>query len=93
MDKIIRYCPPSKFDNAPYGTIYHVFNEDNLPYSLYIQVSADEDVPHWEAMGDFLAIAFIQSVDDATFIQDCLKLYKRQTDLLQSRISELKKHN
>ncbi len=49
---LIRRSEPTKFDLAPYGTQYKVFdNHDN--YDLYLQVGYDEDEPKWELLGNF----------------------------------------
>lgn len=49
---LIRRSEPTKFDLAPYGTQYKVFdNHDN--YDLYLQLSYNEDEPNWELLGNF----------------------------------------
>jgi hypothetical protein len=49
---LIRRSEPTKFDLAPYGTRYKVFdNHDN--YDLYLQVVYNEDEPHWDLIVNF----------------------------------------
>lgn len=49
---LIRRSEPTKFDLAPYGTQYKVFdNHDN--FDLYLQVGYNEDEPNWDLLGNF----------------------------------------
>lgn len=49
---LIRRSEPTKFDLAPYGTQYKVFNNHD-GYDLYLQVSFDDDQPNWDLLGTF----------------------------------------
>ena len=50
---LIRRSEPTKFDLAPYGTQYKVFDHgDN--YDLYLQVGYNEDQPRWDLLGNLL---------------------------------------
>lgn len=47
---INRYGPPSKYDQAPYGSlcISSIFTPDGFVVTRYYQTSKDENNPVWE---------------------------------------------
>ena len=49
---LIRRSEPTKFDLAPYGTRYKVF-DNHEHYDLYLQIGYNEDEPHWDLLGNF----------------------------------------
>jgi hypothetical protein len=49
-ETIVRYAPPTKYDEAPFGTHCKVIHELSDTYDLYIQYSHDEEHPKWELM-------------------------------------------
>mgnify|MGYP001571948054 CR=1 FL=1 len=73
MKPIIRICPPSRYDKAPYGSICYVNGEDKI--EGYIQIGRSEDHPDWILIGDFLWGVFADQVEDDEFIEDCLNQY------------------
>ena len=75
ISKLIKYVPPTKMDLAPFGTLYHVFIENGSPHDIYIQLSNDEPLPHWESIGSFLTQVFHKDIADQTFIDTCLGRY------------------
>lgn len=50
---LIRHGKPSKYDEAPLGTMCKIMNATETNYDLYIQYSADDAHPRWEYMGNF----------------------------------------
>lgn len=86
VEKLIRYCPPTKLDPAPFGTIYHVIGDEAVAEQEYIQVSDKESYPHWERIGDFLEEVFHESLNDQGFINECLRTYQH---MQQSKLSEI----
>jgi hypothetical protein len=52
---IVRHSPPTKLDQAPYGTRCRVINNANksdTKVDVYIQGCLDEDNPRWEMMAE-----------------------------------------
>ena len=93
MDKLVRYCPPTKLDIAPFGTIYHVIVDGDLPAHRYIQTSQDETIPQWERMGVFLEKVYEESLDDDQFINECLRLFIDNKKMQHLKIRELISHS
>jgi hypothetical protein len=50
---LIRYGKPSKYDHAPYGTPCKVVNALSDDFTLYLQVSDNEENPVWHEIGIF----------------------------------------
>jgi hypothetical protein len=73
MRPLMRICPPSRYDPAPYKTICYVEGEDGV--DGYIQVSKDHETPHWVPMGDFLYKVFRDKLSDDKFIDTCFGRY------------------
>ena len=73
MDIIERFSNPTKFDIAPYGTIYQHGEK------LFIQVSKNTEVSNWLTLGDFLTECFNDSSMDPEVIEQCLLDYKPKT--------------
>lgn len=84
-----RYCPPTKLDVAPFGTIYHVMVDSDIPQHLYIQVSEDETAPQWERMGVFLEKVFEEFLNDDTFVDECLRLFKHNKNAQLLKLREI----
>lgn len=70
MDSV-RYCPPTRFDTAPYGTIVKVITERD-GNQLWIQTSHDE--PSWLRVGDMLEHGFENFFVQPAFVDMCLRL-------------------
>lgn len=70
-DFIIRYSAPTKYDKEPIGTIYKIVKDDKS-FDYYIQISHQEAEPKWESIGDFLTLAFKNSLHNKEFIANCL---------------------
>ncbi|MFI5332584.1 MAG: hypothetical protein ACHQVS_00615 [Candidatus Babeliales bacterium] len=47
---LYRHSAPTKYDQAPYGTLCEVINSEGN--QLYVQRSRDEENPLWVHMGD-----------------------------------------
>lgn len=52
---LMRICPPSKYDSAPYMTLCLIEADDGIGY--YIQTSENIEEPRWIEMGEFLVVA------------------------------------
>jgi hypothetical protein len=49
---IIRYSPPSQYDQFPLRTLCKVnLNEES--FEIYIQMNHDENLPNWQSLGVF----------------------------------------
>lgn len=48
---IIRHSKPTKYDQAPQGTVCKVVQVLSAEYTLYRQISSDEENPCWDLMG------------------------------------------
>lgn len=49
MPQIIkRYSEPHKYDQAPFGTICHVIDDNEYVLEIYKQISKDPDNPIWK---------------------------------------------
>lgn len=72
---MIRYtAAPTKYDQAPYGTLCTLhLNDDGTDRRIYVQTSQDETTPHWESVEDLVISAFKPLFENPCFIQDCLK--------------------
>lgn len=70
---LMRICPPSKYEHAPFKTICYVDEEKKR--SVYIQTSEDENEPEWVEMGQFLLIAMNHKLADTKCIASWMKDY------------------
>ncbi len=86
---LAKYCAPTKFDVAAFGTLWRVLGDDDTSIDYYIQINNKEGDPVWEKMGIFLNKIFNRMYADDRFIEDCLNLYVKQ----QIEISEYLKSN
>jgi len=80
---LIRYNNPTKYDLAPYKSIWKVSIDKEKSY-YYIQLSEDETISKWMEMGDFLAKAFCAFFGEnhprsEKFIDHCCELYYNQS--------------
>lgn len=50
---IQRYGAPSKYDQSPYGTLCKSGREGSDVFAVYIQMSENDELPHWEKIGMF----------------------------------------
>lgn len=71
---MIRYtAAPTKYDTAPYSTVCTVhLNDDGTDRRLYIQISKNEQEPHWESVEEVVIRAFKPLFDNPCFIAECL---------------------
>ena len=44
---ITRHSRPTILDTAQKGTLCKVFEGFDIPFSFYIQISSDEEMPNW----------------------------------------------
>lgn len=75
---MIRYtAPPTKYDNAPYGTICTVhLNDDGTDRQIYIQASQDENNPDWQSIEEIVIQAYKPLFNNPCFIKDCLEIVR-----------------
>lgn len=86
--RTIRYCEPTRLDALPYKTIWaHWATKDICEY--YMQISEDLNKPQWEPMGNILIKAFRKFIDDDTFVDECLNLYKSCPEKSLTIISDI----
>jgi|SRR5579885_1274724 len=71
-----RYCSPTKYDCAPYGAVWVAKVDDNI-IDVFVQVSEDASIPHWIKAGVFLEKAFENFFMREDFMEECLRLYKK----------------
>ena len=50
---IQRYGAPSKYDQSPYGTLCKSGREGSDVFAVYIQMSENDELHHWEKIGMF----------------------------------------
>ena len=50
--RIKRYGMPGALDTAPFGTECIIKKDKN--FTIYIQMSANEEKPNWQLVGEFL---------------------------------------
>lgn len=72
LKKIVRHTLPTKFDNAPYGTICQVKHDEDSS-SLFIQISPCDDAL-WEPIGSIMEKAFEEFLEDQHFIEQLIHL-------------------
>ena len=89
---VVRYSVPTRYDTAPFGTLYQVHGDDHQDKVLYIQVSHDVDQPEWMRMSDFLEHVFRNEIYDYRFVSALLDMFHDDTlsmdivgDLLKSQ--------
>lgn len=68
----LRYNPPSRLDQAPYGFVVKVMGEHE-DYSQWIQLGKDPEHPEWYTMGQFLERVFKPSLQDEEFVAALLQ--------------------
>lgn len=78
---LTRYNVPTKYDSAPYGTLCIVYlSTDNqlekIDEKLFIQVSQDEQHPHWLSTAHILEQIFFKSFKKQAFLKEILDLFK-----------------
>jgi hypothetical protein len=84
---LIKYTRPSSYDFEPYLTQW-VFNEDTAK-EVYIQMSQDEERPHWERAGSVLECAFYDFLPRKEFMEECLRLFKYKQEDPLLKITEI----
>lgn len=86
---IVRHTMPTRFDEAPFGTLCQVNGDENQS-DIYVQLSTSNE-PQWESLGFLLECAFRDKLNDMDFIEELLNLidtseersYKKLISLLQ----------
>lgn len=66
---IERYSNPTRYDLAPYGSIYK--HDDKL----FIQISKDPESSEWLPLGEFFEKIYTSSLND-DFLKECLNTYE-----------------
>lgn len=70
----VRYYPPSKLEQAPYGTIVYVDSEkDGL--ITYIQLSDDPEEPNWLKGRNLLEAVFQDLLHEPEFMEILIKIF------------------
>ena len=70
---LLRYAPPTKYIEAPLGSICKVMS-DNNEHTYYVQIAAEVEHPHWVKAGDFLERTFIDYIKSQEFVTACIGL-------------------
>jgi hypothetical protein len=81
-----RYTIPTRFDSEPFGTIVKCIG-DNNDYEFYVQLSKDQANANWQKVRYLLEKTFQEFFFNATFIEECLKIYNGDKDF--SKISKI----
>jgi hypothetical protein len=71
---LVRHTHPTKFEVAPYGTIWKEIDDENKNV-LFIQLGKDGGV-NWVKMGDFLEGIFEGLMGEEEFIEGCMYLHE-----------------
>jgi hypothetical protein len=79
---LIRYtAAPTKYDLAPYKTLCALhLNDDGTDRRLFIQISEDEQNPHWIPVEELVIQAYLPLFDNPCFLEDCLNKVKNPED-------------
>lgn len=86
---IIRHTKPTRFDEAPFGTVCQISGDENQ-CEIFVQMSKT-NIPQWEPIGFLLECAFVEKLNDMDFIEELFNLidpieeksYKKLISLLQ----------
>lgn len=80
---LVKYHNPTRYDHAPYGTLWHVIN-DALGTDIvdrFIQTSHDEHDPAWHTLAHVLMVAFKDDIDsDDSILEKCLVRFTAKTN-------------
>jgi hypothetical protein len=87
----VRYTPPSRFDQAPFGKVVYVAQDDDKTTDVYIQLNTDETNANWQKIGVFFEVIFNDLIKDQDFIQECLKLFSSDSKNFTTLADILKK--
>jgi len=71
---LTKYSAPTKWDKAPYATIWKISHEDGD--DIRIQISRDIDNPVWVALPEVLVKAFHRFYSDPSFVDECISMYE-----------------
>lgn len=87
--EILRYNTLTKYDKAPKGAIGKVVDDET--YTLYIQISGDENFPSWVPVGDILSKVFEDRLYTQEFVDHILNEYLHQLrqDILDNAINDI----
>ena len=85
---LIKYSSPTKWDKAPYATIWRI--EEKHADVIFIQMSEDGENPQWVPMAEIMVKAFDRFYHDTNFINECIELYKAQQGLSKSECRAIK---
>ena len=77
MERVIKYCTPTRLDCAPFGTMWKVVTSDT-EHEYYVQLSHDANAPHWEKITYLLEKALERYFADDNFIIEMLKLFESE---------------
>lgn len=72
----LRFTAPSRFDNAPEGTVVKVQHDEH--YDYYINISEYKDLPNWIKWGDFLGLILKEEALNKDFATKCLNIFKNK---------------
>lgn len=77
MEVALRYTIPTRYDEAPFGTLCLVRLEEQ-PDQLYIQLNDTDGPADWQPLGYLLEKVFTPFLTNDTFINECLRHYLTQ---------------
>jgi len=88
---IIRYSPPTRYDNHTLGSVCKVLS-DNNSYTYYIKIDETQDHSQWVTSGQLLEKIFDKYMEQPKFIDACLAFLKtdQETSALEKIIETLK---
>lgn len=65
---IIRQSEPSKYDQSPFGTVCKcMIDREHDTFEVYVQLSANEDIPRWDFVGSFPKNSLESDIEQAVF--------------------------
>lgn len=76
---IKRFCPPTKIDKSPFGSMVELTEEDGS-LTTFVQVSEDTEKPEWRNIGYLLEKVFGPFLTDEEWLKDVLCVYKHKQD-------------
>lgn len=86
LKPVIRYCAPTRYDHAPYMTIWKAQVDEP---DIYIQTADLESEPQWVKIGTLLEVGFQDFISNAEFVNECVRLYRYHMDKPLHKISKM----
>jgi hypothetical protein len=86
--KILRYNSTTRYDTAPFGTVYNVVQE-NGSHERFIQLSRDETIAAWKPMHYLLETIMHEQLEDQNFVDALLETYENKSLESFTKISNI----